>query len=294
MAEDSIVDVALDAQAELGEGPVWDEQSGRLVWVDILRRRINWFDPESGKNDAIQIDQTVGAVGLREEGGFILALEDGVYLMDTADSAPRLFAAIEADKPENRLNDGKCDRFGRFWAGSICTLEDHLRHERSAFYRIDPDGTVNKVVEGVTISNGMDWSPDNQVMYYIDSPTHTIAAFDFDVDSGDITNRRVFADISDGSPDGMTVDADGYVWVALWGGWQVQRYSPDGELDRVLRIPTKGVTSVGFGGTDLSDLFITTERFFQTEQELREQHLAGAIFHYSPGVSGLPVGRFGA
>lgn len=291
---DDAVEVALDAQAELGESPMWDAAAGRLLWVDILRRRIHRFDPTTGDNETMQISQTVGALSLRESGGLVLALEDGIYLLDEGATEPHLHAAVERDKPENRLNDGKCDRFGRFWAGSMCTLADELRPGRGALHQIDPDGAVRQRVDGVTISNGLDWSPDNGTMYYIDSPTRQIAAFDYDPGTGDISDRRVLAQLDVGGPDGMTVDAEGFLWVAVWGGAAVNRYTPTGELDRIIRIPTGGVTSVAFGGPDLQDLYVTTERFFRTEHELREQQYAGALFRYRSDVPGIPASKFAA
>jgi sugar lactone lactonase YvrE len=189
------------------------------------------------------------------------------------------------------MNDGKCDAAGRFWAGTMALDE---RGGAGALYRLDPDGHVETMIDGVTISNGLDWSDDGRLMYFIDTPTQSVDVFDFDLASGRIANRRSFARIDpvDGAPDGLTLDAEGFVWVALWGGSRVRRYAPDGALDSIVRVPATYVTSCAFGGADLGDLYITTARIKLSEADRASQPLAGGLFRARPGVRGRPPHRF--
>ena len=277
---------------ELGEGPAWDERRGVLVWVDIWAGHVHLYDPASGSDRHLAVGQPVGAAVPRRSGGLVLAVRDGFAFLDD-DGTLTVVAEVEVDRPENRMNDGKCDRHGRFWAGTMAG-EYWRRTGAGALYRLDPDGSVTKMVDGVTISNGLAWSADDRTMYYIDTPTQRVDAFDYDADTGDIANRRPVVQIpkEDGSPDGMTIDAEGFLWVALYGGSAVHRYSPDGELERVVRLPASNVTSCAFGGPDLDDLFITSARQELSDEQLAAQLHAGALFDHRPGVRGLPVERF--
>jgi sugar lactone lactonase YvrE len=185
------------------------------------------------------------------------------------------------------MNDGETDPQGRLWAG---TMGWHAEPGRGSLYRLDPDGTVRRMVEGVTISNGLGWSPDGCTMYYVDTPTLRIDRFDFDPGSGDIENRREFVTIrhGDGRPDGLTVDSEGAVWVATWPGYAVHRYLPDGTLDAIVPLPVSNVSSCEFGGVDLHDLYITTAWELLTEEEHAAQPLAGSLFRTRVEVPGLP------
>ena len=277
-------------RAELGEGPVWDPVQACLYFVDILRGRVHRYDPDTGTSRVYAVERKVGAVGLCETSELILAVQGGFMRLDQTTGRTTAIADVDADRPELRMNDGKCDPAGRFWAGTMALDE---RRGAGALYRLDPDGRVHTMLRDVTISNGLDWTGDGR-MYYIDSPTQRVDVLDFDLASGAIENRRPFVRIpvEEGTPDGLTLDAEGYVWVALWGGGAVQRYAPDGRLDRVVHVPVRYPTSCVFGGADLSDLFITTASVKLTEQERVEHPHAGGLFHARPGPKGRAPNRF--
>ena len=287
----SEVELVLDAHAELGEGPTWHAAESALVWVDITRCLVHRYTPASGRDESIDVGQHVGAAAPRAAGGLVLALRDGVGILDTATRRVEMIADIEADHPGNRMNDGKCDSAGRFWAG---TMAYDNRPGAGALYRLETDRHVARVLSAVTISNGIGWSLDDRLMYYIDTPTLGVDVFDYEAATGAITNRRRLITIPPeaGQPDGMTVDSDGFLWVALWGGWAVHRYSPKGVLDRVVKLPVAKVTSCAFGGPDLADLYITSASIELSPDELREQPHAGGLFRHRPGVAGLPTHSF--
>jgi sugar lactone lactonase YvrE len=282
----------LDARAELGEGVTWDADARRLLWVDIMAGRVHVLDPESGSTRTFEVGQPVGAAAPAKRGGAILAVRDGFARLNFDTGAVHMIADVERDRPNHRMNDGACDAAGRFWAGTMSMQETR---GAGSLYRLDPDGRVHRVLEGVTISNGIDWSLDNRHMYYIDSPTGRVDRFDFDLHSGSLTNRRPFVTIDpeDGLPDGLTVDAEGAVWVALWDGAAVRRYTSDGALDRVIRLPVTRPTTCAFGGPDLATLYITSAWIELPEQERQRQPAAGGMFRHRPGVTGRPAHPFG-
>jgi sugar lactone lactonase YvrE len=287
------VEVALDAHADLGEGPLWDDVRARLFWVDIMRGLVHEFDPATASDRAIEIGQPVGAVGLARDGTLVLAVRDGFARLDVASVAVRTIATIDPGPGDLRMNDGACDPMGRFWAGTMALDE---RHGAGTLYRLDPDGLVRTMIASVTISNGIDWSDDCRTMYYVDSETGRIDGFDFDLASGGIGHRHPFATIPSeaGVPDGLTVDAEGGVWVALWGGGALHRYAPDGQLDRVVPLPVTHPTSCTFGGPDLGDLYITSAACALDADARAAQPLAGALLRCRPGVRGRRAHRFGA
>ena len=287
----SEVELVLDAHAELGEGPTWHAAESALVWVDITRRLVHRYTPATGRDESIDVGQHVGAAAPRAAGGLVLALRDGFGILDTATGRVEMIADIEADHPGNRMNDGKCDSAGRFWAG---TMAYDNRPGAGALYRLETDHHVVKVLSDVTISNGIGWSPDDRLMYYIDTPTLGVDVFDYDAGTGSIERRRRLITIPPeaGSPDGMTVDSDGFLWVALWRGWAAHRYSPEGVLDRVVKLPVARVTSCVFGGPDLADLYITSASIELSPDALRDQPHAGGLFRSRPGVVGLPQHSF--
>jgi len=284
--------LVFDAQAELGEGPMWDPRAACLYFVDILRGRVHRFDPAQEQVRSFDVGRMVGAVVLTDGDDLVLAVQDGFARLDTRTGTVRTVAQLDGAQPDLRFNDGKCDPSGRMWAGTMALDE---RHGAGALYRLDPDARLHRMLGDVTVSNGLDWSADGATMYFIDSPTRTIDVFDFDLTGGTISNRRTFARIPRGGgfPDGMTLDAEGYVWVALWGGGAVHRYAPDGRCDTVVRVPTRYPTSCAFGGSDLGDLFITTAHVKLTPQERAEQPQAGGVFVVRPGPKGRPANRFG-
>ncbi len=284
-------ELVLDPKAELGEGPVWDARASCLWFVDILRGRVHRFDPATQALATYEVGCMVGAVAPTEAGDLVLAVHDGFARLDLATGQVRMIAEVEADRPDQRMNDGKCDAAGRFWAGTMALDE---RAGAGALYRLDPDGRARPMLHHVSISNGLDWSDDGRLMYFIDSPTQSVDVFDFDLATGAIANRRTWLRIGavHGMPDGLTLDADGYVWVSLWGGGGVRRYAPDGRLDSVVRLPTMYPTSCTFGGPDLRDLYITTATIRLSDTERVDQPQAGGLFRCRPDVGGRPANRF--
>ncbi len=285
------VEVAVDAHAQLGEGPVWDEASRRLVWADILGCTVHRFTPDTGADDVADVGQPVGAVATRTTPGLVIAMRDGFAFLDADTGDVQAIAGTEAHVTGNRMNDGKCDSAGRFWAG---TMAFDQAPAAGSLYRLDRDHSVEEVIHDVSISNGLCWSADDRSMYYIDSPTQGVDVFDFDAGSGGLSNRRRVIDIPKeaGLPDGMTIDEDGYLWVALYGGGAVGRYSPDGELDRTVVLPAAQITSCTFGGSDFRDLYITSAAQELSERALAAQPHAGALFVCRPGPAGLPANRY--
>ena len=278
------------AGADLGEGPLWDRRSATLIWLDITRHLIHRFDPATAADTSLDLGQPVGAVALRARGGLIGAVRDGFARIGSAGEL-EFIAATEADDPATRMNDGKADPAGRFWAGSMAF---DATPEAGTLYCLRPDGAVEATLTGLTISNGMDWSADRRSMYFIDSTTYGVDRFEYDVASGAIQHRRRVCEVGGGAvmPDGMTLDADGHLWVAVWGGSCVLRFAPDGTPSGRVDLPVSQVTSCAFGGTDLRDLFITTaSRGLTSAQRAREPH-AGALFACRPGPQGLPPHEF--
>jgi sugar lactone lactonase YvrE len=284
-------ELLVDARAALGEGPVWDEREGVLWWVDIMGRSVHRTEPTSGRDEAIAVGQFVGSIALRESGGLVVAVSEGFLSLDPRTGTTELLAPVESSDPTTRMNDGKVDPAGRFWAGTMGV--DH-RTGAGTLYRLDTDRHVKPMVPGVTISNGLDWSLDGRTMYYIDTRTRRVDRFDFDTASGDVSNRRPFIEIPEdaGSPDGMTLDAEGYLWVALWNGWGVQRYAPDGRPDLRVDVPAAETSSCTFGGRDLDQLFITTAQEGFPSGGKPDQPHAGSLFACRPGPRGRPPFKY--
>jgi sugar lactone lactonase YvrE len=282
------VEVVTASAAEIGEGPVWDSRSGRLVWVDVLAGRIHHTDVRTGATETTQAPLHVGAVAPRRAGGFVAALQDGFWVV--GDGPARRITSIAEARAGLRFNDGKCDPAGRFWAG---TMAYDQSAGAGALYRLDGDGRATRVLDGVTISNGLAWSHDGRAMYYIDTPTQRIDAFSYDPSTGDISERRSVIKVPPGAgaPDGMTIDAEGGLWVALWGGSAIHRYV-DERLDRVIRLPVSQPTSCAFGGPDLEELYVTSAWEGLSVPERKAQPLAGALLRVRPGVRGIPPSVF--
>ena len=283
--------LAVDSGDLIGEGPAWDVAGGTLLWTDIAGRRIHRLEPLTGAVWTRDLEQMAGAVIPRRAGGLALCLQDGVYLTDSDESEPQLLAAIEPRDQTTRLNDVKTDRAGRLWGG---TMALDARAGAGTFYRIDPKGFVAVIASPVTISNGIEWSPDGRLMYYIDTATGRMDVFDFDLASGEAGDRRTFIDFegSLGSPDGMTVDTEGCLWVAFYDGWAVHRFSPIGQLERSIELPAARITSCAFGGPSLDQLYVTSARDGLSQAQLAEQPHAGGLFIIEPGVTGLPITPF--
>jgi sugar lactone lactonase YvrE len=290
VAGDVDVELVADVHADIGEGPVWWPEQGLLLWVDITRGHVHVLDPATSGRRRVEVGQPVGAVVPRRSGGLALAVQEGFALADAISGPARLAVPVGGD-PSLRMNDGKCDPQGRFWAGTMAYDE---REGAGTLYRLDPDLRVGTMLDGLTVSNGMGWSLDGRTMYFIDTPTQRVDAFDFDPGQGAIANRRPLVEVPPeaGLPDGMTVDAEGFLWVALWGGWAVRRYAPDGTLDRVVRLPVSQVSSCTFGGPDLDELYVTSAASDLAPAALRHEPHAGGLFRHRPGVRGLPVVPF--
>jgi sugar lactone lactonase YvrE len=278
------VDVVLPARAKLGEGPVWDAHEGVLRWVDIVPGLVHRLDPATGEDTAFEFGEQVGTVAVRASGGLVLATESGIWTCANDGTGRRRPHEVDTDPPGGRFNDGKADPWGRFWAG---TMLDGTAGA-AALYRLDPDGSLHRAVTGVSVSNGLAWSPDGTTMYYADTPTHGADAFDHDPETGALTNRRRLVDVDRGWPDGLTVDAEGFLWVALWDGWGVRRYAPDGRLVETVDVPAQRVTSYAFGGPGLSTLYLTSATIGLSGVA----EPAGAVFACDPGVSGQPPGEW--
>ncbi len=277
------VELVVEAKAEPGEGPLWDVDEGVLWWVDIIGGAVHRYDPRTGADTVLDVGKPVGAVVRRASGGLVVAVVDGFASLDPGAKKIEMLVEVGADDPSVRMNDGKVDPAGRFWAG---TMAFDASAGAGALYRLDPDLSVTTILEGVTISNGMDWTTDRSTMYYIDSMAHGVDVFDYDLDTGGVTNRRRLVDIApeDGLPDGMTLDADGFLWVAVYNSSSVRRYAPDGTLVGVVELPTPHITSCAFGGEDLGDLYITSAA--------GADELGGSLFRCRPGATGAPVNAF--
>ena len=286
-------ELILDAKATLGEGPIWDVRRQVLYWVDISAGKVHIFDPATGHDRAIDVGQPVGTVVPRRSGGVMVALRDGFAALDLETGALTMIADPEAHLPLNRFNDGKCDPAGRFWAGTMRQAED--RAGAGSLYRLDPDGSVHKMWDKITVSNGIAWSLDARTMYYIDTPTRMVVAFEYDLATGAIANPRPVIHTPDGPgfPDGMTIDAEGMLWVAYWDGWRVVRWDPaTGQALAVIEMPVQRPTAAWFGGSNLDELYITSARTGLSEEALAQQPHAGGLFVARPGVRGLPAFEF--
>jgi sugar lactone lactonase YvrE len=287
-------EIALPAAAELGEHPFWDERERALAWVDVLAGRLHRLRPGAGDEIVVELGAAIGSAAAVDGEGFVLAAADGFRRVN-ADGRPVWGPLKPRDMPDDaRFNDGACDPRGRFFAG---TVTGELRPGAGALYRLDPDGSIRAILEGVTESNGLGWSPDGSTFYYVDSgePVPRIRAFAFDADAGTLGTSRdlVSFDPGDGAvPDGLTIDAEGCLWVAMWGGSEVRRYDADGRLMERHSLPVRRVTCPGFGGERLEDLYVTTAWEGMEAADRRTEPLAGHVFRMRPDARGLPVHRF--
>jgi sugar lactone lactonase YvrE len=275
----------------LGEGPVWLEGDAALLRVDIDEPAILLRDTTSGLERRRRLTAPVGFALPTARGGFVAGVRRELVHLPAFDAAPRRLTTVETTRRRNRFNDAACDACGRLWAGTMSTTREP---GAAALYRYVAGGAAEVALAGVTISNGLDWNLDATRLYYVDSTTQRIDALDFDLDRGRLGNRRPFVTIDrrDGLPDGLCVDAAGGVWVALFGGGAIRRYTPDGALDEHVRLPVTNPTSVAFGGCDLSELYVTSARHRLTRAQLALEPSAGAVMRLRPGVTGRPPWRF--
>ena len=298
------IECVLQCDNHLGEGPVWDVEEGRLYWVDGTGRRVGkpaiWrLDTKTGKTEHWALKRDVGAMALRKKGGAVLALDDGFYFLDFKDSKLDKIGLVHEGQPRVRLNDGKCDRRGRFFAGG---MDDKEELKLACLWRLDTDLSVTLVDDGIICSNGPCWSPDDKTLYFADTFQGEIWKYDYDIAGGTPSNKRLFASFKGdkGVADGSTVDAEGHVWNAQLISGDLVRYAPDGSVERRIGMPVRNITSVIFGGEKLDEIYVTSmarvkhpavhDRF---AKEVKPQFLAGSLFRVTGlGIKGLPEPRF--
>lgn len=283
----SEVELVIDSKSELGEGAIWNHKTGELMWVNIKGKILNFYNPRTGNNKEMFTGQMIGTVVPTELGVVLVALKNGIYEFNPDTGSKKLLVNPEEHLSNNRFNDGKCDPAGRFWAGTMSTFGEN---NMGTLYRYDADSTIHPMIENVSISNGIVWSYDKTKMYYIDTPTQKVMGYDYNNATGEITNAKVAVEVPTemGHPDGMTIDAEGNIWVALWGGFAVGCWNPEsGELVKTVEVPAKNVTSCAFGDTDLGTLYITTAREGNTEEELAKYPYSGGVFKTRPGAKGV-------
>ena len=284
MRQDKQASCVADVKAALGEGPVWVAQEQALYWLDIKGLRIFRMDA-AGDITAYNTPFKVGSLAPRERGGFIAGTEQGLAIVDLREKRYDLVVEPEPERPGNRFNDGKVDRKGRFWAG---TMDDAEEEATGALYRVDFEFGCTRIDDGYKVTNGPAFSPDGAILYHNDSARQVTYAFDLDA-QGNASGKRVFARYGegDGYPDGMTVDVEGCLWIAFWDGWCVRRFSPEGERLEQIDLPVQRPTSCAFGGPDLDRLYVTSARTGLDEKELAMQPYAGGLFLLSAGVGGV-------
>jgi sugar lactone lactonase YvrE len=285
----SKIEDVLTARARLGECPVWDPERALLAWVDVYNHRVHQFEPATGGDRYFETGEVVPAIALTDGDRLLLALRDRLALLDPRTGALEPLCRIDLGHPDTRLNDGKCDAQGRFWVGSLSKNPGE-----AALYRYDPDGSLHLMETGLTISNGLGWSPDGKTFYLTDSPQRKIYAYRFDPDTGSIADRRVLVDLGGEAvePDGLTVDRAGRLWSALWNGWGIVCFDADGrELERK-RLPVQRPTSLTFGGAALGDLYVTSASVGLSQTEVQRGICAGDLFRIATDVGGLPTNRF--
>ncbi len=289
-----IIEAGLEYQidAHLGEGPVWDEKKEKLYWVDILSGLFNEYDPNKKTNKSYEIGEHIGAAVPREKGGFILDKKSGFATFDPDSGKVTPIIDPEKDKPGNRFNDGKCDPLGRFWAG---TMAYDLTKGAGNLYCMSEGFKLEKKLDGITISNGLAWNKAADRFYHIDSPTGNIYAYQYENKTGKLSGRQIIRHISDdiGFPDGMTIDREDKLWVAIYGGGRVLRIDPEsGKTLLEIQLPVPKITSCTFGGPDLNELYITTCREYMSEEDIQQAPLSGSLFKVKLPFNGWPVNRF--
>ena len=283
------VRVAARGEDYLGEGPVWAAAEGRLYWFDIQGKRLNWLTPDSDEAGGFDLPLRASVAAPRRAGGLVLVTEAGLAHFDTATGRFELRAPMSFG-PGFRTNDGKIDVAGRLWWSS---MDDDGGRRPGALLRTDPDGRTHKVLDGIHIANTVSCTPDGTRLYLADSSLQTLWTFPIAAD-GTLGERRPFIDTKGepGTPDGSAVDAEGFVWNAQWGAWRIVRYAPDGRIDRIVPMPVAQPSSCAFGGPDLATLYVTSARENLSAEALAAQPLAGSLFAFEPGVTGLPLPAF--
>ena len=284
----NIVEHVLASQNIVGEGPVWNVKEQALYWVDIQGHTIHRLQTETGEHHVFDVGIAVGVLAFRQAGGLVLATKEGFAIWNTYTQVVDFLIDPEAGQTHKRFNDGAVDCKGRFWAGTMNEEEEKQKPE-GVLYRLDPDGAVHIMETGFIIPNGIGWSPDNTRMYVTDSPKHTIYIYDFDQETGAIDHRRtfVYAPEEQGVPDGLTVDSEGCVWSAYWGGAKIVRYDPQGKVERVIPVPVLQPSSCVFGGKNLDELYITSASKGLSDEQRKIYPLSGDLFCVKTAIKGL-------
>ena len=286
------VKCVVDCQNTLGENPTWSIDAQKLYWLDIEKSELWRYDPETGETKVWKTPERAASFAFREKGGLLVAFESCLAFWDPETGETTKLKVMEPDLATTRMNDGRCDRQGRFIVGG---MDESGKSERiSNVYRVDRDLSVHRIISSVACANSTCFSPDGRVMYFADTPTGEIWAYDYDTNTGDISDRRVFANFSDqpGMPDGSIVDSEGYLWNAQWNGHRVVRYRPDGTVDRVISIPVMNPTCLAFGGKNLDVLYVTTARYLMTPEQIKAEPLSGGLFAVVVDVKGLNEPKF--
>ncbi|MBA3822535.1 MAG: SMP-30/gluconolactonase/LRE family protein [Ktedonobacterales bacterium] len=282
--------VVYAAQNELGEGPLWLADEQQLFWLD-MRQGIIWrYAVATGAVASFALGLFVSAIAPRQAGGFVVATQHGFATWQPGQPLSWLVDP-ESHLPANRFNDGAVDSHGRMWAATLTDGDDQTTVPHGSLYRLDPDGQAQGMDTGFYVSNGLGWSPDNRTMYFTDSWQRIIFAYDFDAASGQISHRRPFILVPEGKglPDGLAIDAEGYLWSACWGGGRIIRYAPDGQVEREIALPVSYPTSCAFGGPDLTTLYITSAWTALTPEQRQAEPLAGAVLRLHAPCPGLPT-----
>jgi sugar lactone lactonase YvrE len=273
----------------VGEVPIWSARDEALYWIDVFKPALHRLEPASGRVTSWTPPVKSGSFALRAAGGVVLASRAGLGLYDPATGSFELIHDPEADRPNNWLNDGRCDRRGRFWVGS---MDKTVQRPDARLYRLDPDRACHVMADGLWFTNTLAFSPDDRVLYVGDSHLKTIFRYDFDLAAGAIANRRPFATVDHGVLDGSCVDADGYLWNAVFDGGRIVRYAPDGRIDRTIALPVTRPAACTFGGADLATLYVTTASFRLSGAERAAQPFAGGLLALDVGARGLPEPLF--
>lgn len=280
-----------DAHALLGEGPLWSVREQALYWVDILGHRLHRYSLDEGQR-SWQFEEEISAVAeCAESNDLVVTRRHGFARFNPATGEMTTLAQVENDIPANRFNDGKCDPLGRFWAG---TMDFGCERPTGSLYRLSPDLSCARIDAEYVVTNGPAWSSDYKTLYHNDSVHGRVYAFDFDLESGAVSNKRVFLQFpeEDGSPDGMTTDAEGGLWIAHWGASKVTRHAPDGKVLQTIMLPCSQITSCAFGGPGLTTLFITSAANGLSAQQLEQEPLAGGLFALNLAIAGVPANLF--
>jgi len=283
------VENVLTARARLGESPLWDAERQRLYWVDIYNHRVHEFDPKTGGDRSFEVGDVVSPIALAGKNRLLMGQRNRLTTLDLQTGEVSLVCTAHDDQPGTRFNDGRCDSQGRFWVGSMSTTPGN-----SNLYRYDPDGSLTVMETDLTIANGMGWSPDETTFYLTDSAKKSIYAYDFDLERGTISNRRVWVNLTDESfePDGLAIDRDSCIWSAMWNGWCIIRFDPQGNEIQRISVPVQCPTACAFGGENGSDLFISSASVGQSQAEIEKSFYSGDLFRLRTTSVGLPMHSF--